>query len=571
MMKRSKNFKTCDTRNMEEKLYKNDILRDKQFRELRRGLLLRLSCTYLLPFVILIIFFLIEFNSLNHESQILRMKAMAENQSNLLDLFLKERIVNLRNLIDDPSLQIPPSNRDMDQYLNKLQLDSDAFIDVGFFDSDGVQIAYAGPVELLKKKDYSKEPWYVSLLKNDKRHIFTDIYLGFRNNPHLTIAVKRREGDHFMVMKSSLDPKKIYEFMTSAEEAGDMFISIVNKDGHFQLVPSDEGNVLDSSPFIPDAGSKLDISKAVYDDNSITYAYAWLDEVKWAVIARKRVSDEGFRGMKSGLIYLSAAILLILFAVIYSRSIKIANMEIEKKITRSQLEHASKLASVGELAGGIAHEINNPLAIVASEVGLIKDIMNPEFGLDSGFDSIEPHLANIHDAAFRCRDITRKLLSFVRQDDIELKQHNINDIINDLVEGFFERTLSVSNISMKLDLKDDLPDLTTDKNQLRQVLINIINNAVDAITPPGEIIIATSYHDDVITISIADSGNGISEEDIDKIFMPFFTTKEVGKGTGLGLSVSYGIIKNFGGNIEVESIYNKGTIFKIKLPVINFQ
>ena len=546
------------------------ILRDKHFRELRRNQLIRLSFTYLFPFIILIIFFQIEFNTLDHESQILRLKAIAENQVNILDLFLKERLVNLRNLIDNPILQIPPSNEDMDYYLRELQLDSDAFIDVGFFDSKGVQIAYAGPLELLKKKDYSEEPWYINLLNSEKRYLFTDIYLGFRNNPHLTIAVKRKEDKQSLVMKASLDPKKIYEFMTSTEQAGDVYISIINRTGNYQLVSSSEGKVLDSSPFLPAFTSKLDISEVNYGKKHITYAHARLGEIDWAVIVRKRGNNEGFWNMKKGMMYLSTAILLLLSYIIYSRSNKIAEMEIEKNTARSQLEHASKLASVGELAGGIAHEINNPLAIVASEVGLIRDIMNPEFGLEFSSENIEPHLQNIYDAAFRCRDITRKLLSFVRHDDIELKQHNINDIINDLVDGFFERTLSVSNIKMNLNLQQDLPEIITDGNQLRQVILNIINNAVDAIAPPGEIEISTYCKDQIITIVITDTGRGIKEEDIDKIFMPFFTTKEVGKGTGLGLSVSYGIIKNLGGNIEVESIFKKGTTFKVKLPIINF-
>lgn len=545
------------------------LLRDKHFRELRRNQLIRLSFTYLFPFIILIIFFQIEFNTLGHESQILRLKAIAENQANILDLFLKERLVNLRNLIDNPNLQIPPSNKDMDFYLRELQRDSDAFIDVGFFNKKGVQIAYAGPLELLKK-DYSEEPWYINLLNSEKRYIFTDIYLGFRHNPHLTIAVKRREDNPSLVMKASLDPKKIYEYMTYTEQAGDVNISIINRKGHYQLVPSNEGKVLSPSPFKPAFASKLDISKAVYDKESITYAYGRLDEVDWAVIVRKRGNSEGFWNMKSGLMYISTAMLLLLFLIIYSRSNKITQMEIEKNITRNQLEHASKLASVGELAGGIAHEINNPLAVVASEVGLIRDIMDPEFGLEFSSKNIEPHLQNIYDAAFRCRDITRKLLSFVRHDDIELKQHNINDIINDLIEGFFERSLSVSNIKMNLNLQEDLPGIITDGNQLRQVILNIINNAVDAITPPGEIEIITSCKEQLITIAVTDSGKGIKEEDIDKIFMPFFTTKEVGKGTGLGLSVSYGIIKNLDGNIEVESIYKKGTTFKVKLPVMKF-
>ncbi|MFC2130943.1 ATP-binding protein, partial [Bacteroidota bacterium] len=401
----------------------------------------------------------------------------------------------------------------------------------------------------------------------DKRFIITDIYLGFRQKPHFTIAVNRLENGKYLVMKSSLDPKKIYDYMTSTEQAEDVYISILNRDGLYQLADPGEGIVLDSSLIVPPIKSKIGIQEVRIKGKNIKFAYAWLNEVDWAVIIKRKENNESIWSLQSNMIILSVAIIIILFFMILFRSKKIARMQIEKDITRSQLEHASKLASVGELAGGIAHEINNPLAIVASEVGLIKDMMDPKFRMNSKFEDLKPHLENIHDAAFRCRDITRKLLSFVRQDDIELKQYNINDIINDLIEDFFERELSVSNIKIIKHFQTDIPKITTDGNQFKQVLLNIINNAVDAITVPGKITISTSFSKGFLSISISDTGKGIKEEDINQIFMPFYTSKEVGKGTGLGLSVSYGIIKNLGGNIEVESIYKKGSTFTIKLPV----
>jgi two-component system NtrC family sensor kinase len=150
---------------------------------------------------------------------------------------------------------------------------------------------------------------------------------------------------------------------------------------------------------------------------------------------------------------------------------------------------------------------------------------------------------------------------------MKIEKNNIHNIINDLVDGFFERELAVSNIKFIKNYTPNLPEIETDANQLRQVLLNIINNAIDAINPPGKITISTSYNDDQIIIAVTDTGKGISKEMMEKIFLPFFTTKEVGKGTGLGLSVSYGIIKNLGGKIEVESVVGKGTTFTIILPI----
>jgi len=211
---------------------------------------------------------------------------------------------------------------------------------------------------------------------------------------------------------------------------------------------------------------------------------------------------------------------------------------------------------VGELSAGIAHEINNPLAIIASETGLMKDLMDPEFSKDATFDDLVPHLKNIREATFRCRDITGKLLSFVRKTNINIQPYDINKSIEEIVDGFLVR-----------EICDNAPRITTDSNQLKQVILNMINNAVDAINPPGRITISTMCNDETFAIVLEDTGIGMTQDQMEKIFLPFYTTKTVGEGTGLGLSVSYGIIKNLGGNIEVESVPGKGSIFTIKLPV----
>jgi len=169
---------------------------------------------------------------------------------------------------------------------------------------------------------------------------------------------------------------------------------------------------------------------------------------------------------------------------------------------------------------------------------------------------------------FRCRDITHKLLRFVRKTDIELKSHDIHEVIDGVVDGLLIREMEVSNIEIIKNYGSSLPNLQTDKNQLQQVILNIINNGVDALEGhPGKISITTSCDDENINVSITDTGQGMSSEQMEKIFLPFFTTKEVGKGTGLGLSVSYGIVKNLKGMISVQSKLNKGSTFTLVLPI----
>ncbi|MFP4529408.1 MAG: ATP-binding protein [Candidatus Kapaibacterium sp.] len=554
---------------------KNDVrkpvnIREQHYKNIQRKHILRLLLTYLVPLIVLIVYFQVQYSSLLDESRNQHLKTVAESQAKTLDLFLRERIINLINLIDDPRLNIPPDNTAMTTYLEKLRRDSNTFIDIGFFDQSGVQENYAGPYPELRRKDYSGEQWLRNLIEGEKRFIITDIYMGFRKKPHFTIAVKRALNAQTVVLRATLDPQKIYDYMTSVEGSGDVNVSIINSRGRYQVVTPTMADLLDTAVLVPPSephnGIRID-----GDESKQTFAYSWLKAAEWAVIVKpaSAAHADNFFGVQNNLIIFSLIIIIFVFTIILYRAKKFVQIEKEKDIARLQLEHASKLASVGELASGIAHEINNPLAIIASETGLIQDMISDEFGRLEDINEINPMLENINDATFRCREITRKLLSFVRQTDIQLRPHNLNEVISDVVDGFFERELAVSNIKLNKHLDEDLPEVVTEANQLKQVLLNIMNNAADAITPPGEITIETKYTGDSVRIAISDTGKGISKEEMDKIFLPFYSTKEVGKGTGLGLSVSYGIIQNLGGRIEVESVVGEGSTFTIILPAGN--
>lgn len=546
------------------------ILRDRYYRELLRKNFLRLALTYLAPLILLTIYFYLQYRNISRESQILHLQSTAEHQANTLDLFLRERLVNLSNLIDDPKLRFPPSSPIMEVMLDRLRMSSDTFIDVGFFDSTGVQAAYEGPVPALEKRNYSHEAWFIALKNSEDNFIITDIYLGFRQKPHFTIAVSRRVKGQYYVLRATLDPEKFYDYISSLEAATDVYISIVNKEGYYQLVTPHVGTLLESSAIIPPFEPRLGTRKIRLEGTRLMYSYAWLRMANWAVIIQRAEPRSGFGAFfrqSGGILISAAALILVVLSIIIIRSRKLVQLQIEKEMTKAQFEHAAKLASVGELSAGIAHEINNPLAIISEEVGLVKDLMNPEFAENTSFSDLTPHLDNIQEAVFRCRDITRKLLSFVRKTDIKLKPHDVNTLMDEIVDAFWIREMEVSNIKITKDYQTDIPQIVTDANQLKQVFLNILNNAADAITPPGRIAIKTTFADGDISVAISDTGKGITQEQMEKIFLPFFTTKEVGKGTGLGLSVSYGIVKSLGGKILVESLPGKGSVFTVVLPI----
>ncbi|MGB5288531.1 MAG: PAS domain S-box protein [Ignavibacteriaceae bacterium] len=235
----------------------------------------------------------------------------------------------------------------------------------------------------------------------------------------------------------------------------------------------------------------------------------------------------------------------------------------EKRTLEKQLIHTQKMESIGTLAAGIAHEVGNPLASISALVQVARRSTEDPF--------ISEKLDLVKSQVTRISKIIRDLVDFSRPSDFELQRVNINECLKEAIEITKVGTKS-KNIEYNVRLSDELPNLPLVADQLEQVFVNILLNAVDAINELKDerekyIEIESAFAQDEVIIIFKDSGSGISEENLNKIFEPFFTTKSQGRGTGLGLWVSYGIIKSFQGNIEVKSKVGKGTTFTIKLPI----
>ncbi len=233
---------------------------------------------------------------------------------------------------------------------------------------------------------------------------------------------------------------------------------------------------------------------------------------------------------------------------------------------QEELVEAEKLASLGRIAAGVAHEINNPIAIINEKAGLIQDILKtPEdFLYREKFLNLTDGIIN---SVNRCRSITHRLLGFARRMDVAIEPMSLIEVFKE-VKGFLEKEIALKNIKIKLDFSDNLPEIRSDKGQIEQVLLNIIKNAIDAVEDGGLIEVSTRVkEEDRVCISVKDNGPGIPRDRLKRIFEPFFTTKERGKGIGLGLFVSYGIMKGLGGNILVESEVGKGSTFTLDLPI----
>jgi len=548
------------------------------FRRLRKRLKASLILAFVLPLLIVSVYFHLQFNMTLKNSGKLHLISLAESWTNTIDLFLQERVVNIFNLFHRSRFNVTPSQEDMNAYLQVLIETSDAFVDVGFLDKSGEQIGYAGPFPYLYGQDYSQEKWFVSLLSQKKNYYISDIYKGFRNKPHFTIAVRQRVDDQLYVMRATVDPDKFYLFLRSIGKGIAGETALTNTNGYYQVVDPIHGQPLDQSGFIPPVTEGSGAVEVNEKGNSELVACAWLREVPWVLSIRQplNVAYAGMYQARRVIIAISVVMVILIFIAIWLSTDRLLNRaelsEKSRKELQFQLFHAAKLMSVGELAAGVAHEINNPLAIIASQVGVIKDMLDPEFGGSAVMepdmpDKIREELAIIHDAVFRASGITHKLLKSARKNEPHLALCNVNDLLEDIVSGLMEKEFSVENIELIRNFDRRIPEIMLDVDQMRQVFQNFINNAGDAIEGPGKITLTTCIRDGKIQVIVSDSGKGMSPDVIEKIFLPFFTTKEAGSGTGLGLSISLGIVESMGGTIDVQSMPGAGSSFTVSLPI----
>lgn len=233
--------------------------------------------------------------------------------------------------------------------------------------------------------------------------------------------------------------------------------------------------------------------------------------------------------------------------------------EKEREKLQEQVLQSGKMAAVGQLAGGVAHEINNPIGIILGFAESARKRIDSDNPLSYPLESIRRE-------AVRCKNLVADLLTFSRNSYEDRGPVAVNETIEEALL-LVETRAGIEEVEVTRDFQADLPAVSASKNQLQQVLINLCNNALDAITDKGEITITTRLVGEQVEIAVRDTGMGIRDEDKDRLFEPFFTTKEVGQGTGLGLSLCYEIVQKHKGTMEFESRVGEGSAFRVKLPV----
>jgi len=508
-------------------------------------------------------------------------QTQVEYHRKIIDLFLKRSSAKLQLLAQTHSKEYLGQMMNLAHVFEIMNQEYGSITDLGVIDEQGRHVAYVGPYDLMDK-NYSETVWFKKVM--EKGLYVSDMFMGFRKVPHFIIAITRREGGEKWILRAGIDTEVFRSLVENIRIGKTGEVYLLNEEGVFQTSPRLGGKIMEkaSMPLEPyHDGIKIRIVEAEKGGSKgpskrQIMATAWLKEPRWMLVVKQEYSeafDEVNYANYATLIFLhlSGLTILIVSILLTRHVVKVIRRRDEEAHQLSkQLMEAGKMASVGELSAGVAHEINNPLAIILTERQIVMDLMDQTPVLDENLrEQFKDSLEQIDVQVNRCKRITHNLLRFSRRTKSVIETVDVNDFLEEVVE-LMEREAGSSGIKFITSLDEHLKPILSDPSQLQQVFLNLITNAVDAHDgkPYGSISIATRSDDKnkKVKVVFADTGSGISKENLDKIFDPFFTTKPVGKGTGLGLSICYSIIQRLGGSISVKSVVGEGTEFTLILP-----
>jgi signal transduction histidine kinase len=411
------------------------------------------------------------------------------------------------------------------------------------------------------------------------RACVSEIFSGYRDVPHIVAAVKLLRPDgRFFVLRATLETERLLQTLSTFRTGEHADIFLTNLEGVLQT-PSNyrkkESNR--SSIAVPPYAERtrsLITTDSIGQPIVVGYAYITTKMAPTSfvlmVVKHKAGMMKVWLDLRRNINWFFAASAIVMALVIIMTSTfminKLVHADQENARTMMIAERNAQLASIGQLAAGVAHEINNPLALINETAGYIRDLFTIKQQYQEDPDLVE-HIDSIIDAVDRCGTITRQLLGFARHFDLRTECVDLNCMVEDVL-NFHKKEALYRDITIHVDIPETIPLIETDRGKLQQIIVNLVNNAFQAIDNGCFLDIRAEMNgQSAVRLLIRDNGCGISEAHLNKVFEPFYTTKKEGQGSGLGLSITYGLVKKLHGTISVESKEGEGTVFVVTLPV----
>lgn len=512
------------------------------------------------------------------------MRHIVESQVEVIQRYLDERLNDLQMVLHAYS---PDQLRDpgvLAEVFQVLHEQSKAYVDLGLLDGSGRHLAYHGPYDL-SDKNYATADWLQATKRNGS--YLSDVFLGYRGVPHLIVAMSSG-GDHPLVLRATLDSDAFSRIVESVRIGATGEAFLLNDRGQYQTRHPGKWELLDPAPDFPMTSGR-DQHAATFQfeaSNGRRYlvASAPLNHGRWRLVAQQELADVVSDIADASVLILVVSVLggvvtlsLASFASGYIDR-ELARVEEEKDTLRSHLDRSVRLAELGEMAAGFAHEVNNPLQIIRAELSLIKMELARCYEQGNRVDQVT--LAEVHDSLDqsmlqieRCGGITASILRLGRQEPVLPVRIDPGQLVQTIVP-LVERKAIARGIVLSRRIAADLPPFLGDFGKLQQIFLNLINNALQAAGERwGKVggrvdIIATVNDAGQVVFQVKDNGPGMPQAVLDNIYTPFFTTKPPDKGTGLGLAVCYGLVASMGGTIEVDSREQVGTVFSVCFPAV---
>jgi signal transduction histidine kinase len=536
--------------------------------------LLAASC--LLP---LIVFAVADYrsarNTVDREER-LRTERLASNAKRSIGYFLEERLDALAFTAHEVGIDALKDPVQMAGILSYLKQDFGGFTDLGLVDESARQVAYVGPYDLVGR-DYSNQDWFIQC--RERGTFVSEVYRGHRNEPHIIIAVGTTAPDGtYYALRATLDTQRLVGTLEpyAPGEGDDVFL--MSRSGVVQTASRRHGDVLEQAEFAVPPFSERTESVTAFDSQGlpviIGYAYIATANSQTPfilVLSRPRTDTiELLSKLRINRVFaVTSSSFFILLVIIVTSSFMFNRLYDADRVKGDALlsmQETSRLASLGRLSTGIAHEINNPLAVINESAGYLKDLLSIDERSEHEGELMEQADA-ILESVNRCAAITKELLGFARDMNIHLKSVRIDDLI-DRVLSFHRKEAEYRGITIRVDASEDVPEIVSDPGRLQQIFLNLIGNAFQAMEAGDTLRIAASRPEpNEVSVEVSDTGCGIAEDVLQRVFEPFFTTKGDRQGTGLGLSITYSLVKRLGGGIDVKSEVGVGTTFTVTLPV----